>query len=167
MRFSRTGLLRSLLSLALVFAIIYPMPARSATGGPQTATVAGRVVDQQNALPIQNATVDLVSKSDLAKLRANPSHQIMLVDFWATWCGSCIAEFANLQDTFRMYSDRDLSLVTVSVNMPDEQASAASAPSSAASVRSSVVRLGCPPRAYANPSIAPLWMATWRLVDMP
>jgi peroxiredoxin len=70
----------------------------------------------------QPVTVDLVSKTDLAKLRTNPSHQMMLVDFWATWCGSCIAEFADIQDTFRMYSDRDLSLVTVSVNMPDEQA---------------------------------------------
>jgi peroxiredoxin len=71
----------------------------------------------------QPVSVELVSKTDLAKLRTNPSHQMMLVDFWATWCGSCIAEFADIEDTFRMYSDRDLSLVTVSVNMPDEQAS--------------------------------------------
>jgi peroxiredoxin len=70
----------------------------------------------------QPVAVDLVSKSDLAQLRTNPSHQMMLVDFWATWCGSCIAEFGDIQDTFRMYGDRDLSLVTVSVNMPDEQA---------------------------------------------
>jgi peroxiredoxin len=68
-------------------------------------------------------TVDQVSKADLTKLRTNPSHQMMLIDFWATWCGSCVAEFADIQDTFRMYSDRDLSLVTVSVNMPDEQPS--------------------------------------------
>jgi peroxiredoxin len=71
----------------------------------------------------QPVTVQLASKDDLAKLRANPSHQLTLIDFWATWCGSCIAEFADIQDTLRMYSDRDLSLVTVSVNMPDEQPS--------------------------------------------
>ena len=70
----------------------------------------------------QPVTVALTSKADLAKLRTNPSHQMMLVDFWATWCGSCIAEFADLQDTLRMYADRDFSLVTVSANMPDEKA---------------------------------------------
>ena len=71
----------------------------------------------------QPVTLSVVSKDELAKLRANPSHQLMLIDFWATWCGSCITEFADLEDTLRMYSDRDLSLVTVSVNMPDEQPS--------------------------------------------
>jgi peroxiredoxin len=83
---------------------------------------ADRIATLQK-IEAQPVTVDLVSKDDLAKLRANSSHQLVLIDFWATWCGSCIAEFADLQDTFRMYSDRDLSLVTVSVNMPDEQPS--------------------------------------------
>src|SRR5882757_1943024 len=68
-------------------------------------------------------SVELVSKDDLTKLRANPSHQMMLIDFWATWCGSCIAEFADLQNTLRMYGLRDFSLVTVSANMPDEKPS--------------------------------------------
>jgi peroxiredoxin len=70
----------------------------------------------------QPVSVTLASKADLTKLRSNPSHQMMLVDFWATWCGSCIVEFADLQDTLRMYADRDLSLVTISANMPDEKA---------------------------------------------
>src|SRR5260370_28099053 len=69
----------------------------------------------------QPVSVDLVSKAELTKLRTNPSHQMMLVDFWATWCGSCVVEFADLEDTLRMYSGRDFSLVTVSANMPDEK----------------------------------------------
>jgi peroxiredoxin len=69
----------------------------------------------------QRVSVSVASKPDLAKLRTNPSHQMLLVDFWATWCGSCVVEFPDLEDTFRMYSDRDFSLVTVSANMPDEK----------------------------------------------
>jgi peroxiredoxin len=71
----------------------------------------------------QPVSVELVSKEELAKLRTNPSHQMTLIDFWATWCGSCVVEFADLQDTLRMYGARDFSLVTISANMPDEKSS--------------------------------------------
>ena len=70
----------------------------------------------------QPVSVEMISKTELTKLRTNPGHQMMLVDFWATWCGSCIVEFADLQNTLRMYGARDYSVVTVSANMPDEKA---------------------------------------------
>ena len=70
----------------------------------------------------QAVSVALATKADLQKLRTNPSHQMMLVDFWATWCGSCVVEFPEIENTLRMYSDRDFSLVTVSANLPDEKA---------------------------------------------
>ncbi len=82
---------------------------------------AGRLaaLEKINEQPV---SVEMISKAELAKLHTNPGHQMMLVDFWATWCGSCIAEFADLQNTLRMYGARDYSMVTVSANMPDEKA---------------------------------------------
>ena len=68
--------------------------------------------------PIQ---LDMVSAADLKKLHSNPDKKMMLVSFWATWCGSCIHEFPDLEDTYRMYSVRDFELVTVAANMPDEK----------------------------------------------
>jgi peroxiredoxin len=69
----------------------------------------------------QPVTVEMAAADDLKKLRTNPSKHMLLVSFWATWCGSCIDEFADFQDTFQMYKVRDFDLVTVSVNMPDEK----------------------------------------------
>lgn len=69
----------------------------------------------------QPVHLEMVSALDLQKLRTNPDRKMLLVSFWATWCGSCIHEFPDLEDTFRMYSVRDFDLVTVSANMPDEK----------------------------------------------
>jgi peroxiredoxin len=75
--------------------------------------------EKLNAQPI---SVELVDAAGLKKLRANAGDNYTLVSFWATWCGSCVEEFSDLQDTFRMYDDRGFQLVTVSANMPDEKA---------------------------------------------
>jgi len=70
----------------------------------------------------QPVKLEMAAASDLTSLRSNPMKHMLLVSFWATWCGSCIDEFSDLQDTYRMYRVRDLDLVTVSANMPDEKA---------------------------------------------
>jgi len=69
----------------------------------------------------QPVELEMATTEDLKALRKNPSKHMLLVSFWATWCGSCIDEFSDLQDTYQMYKVRDLDLVTVSANMPDEK----------------------------------------------
>src|ERR1019366_10153692 len=56
----------------------------------------------------------------LKALRKNGTGKLLLVDFWATWCGPCTAEFPEFQKMYRMYRKRPFDLVTVSVNFPDE-----------------------------------------------
>jgi len=76
----------------------------------------------ERKLNVATVHVERVDAAGLEKLRKGTSGHVTLVSFWATWCGSCIAEFTDLQDTYRMYSPRDFDMVTVAANMPDEEA---------------------------------------------
>src|SRR5258708_3289917 len=77
----------------------------------------------ERKLEAQPVHVDRVDAAGLKKLRANTTGHLTLVSFWATWCGSCVAEFSDLQETYRIYGVRDFDLVTVAVNIPDEEPS--------------------------------------------
>jgi peroxiredoxin len=63
----------------------------------------------------------IVDAKGLKALRANGTGKTLLVNFWATWCAPCTAEFPELQNTWRMYRKRPFELVTVSLNYPDEE----------------------------------------------
>lgn len=67
-------------------------------------------------------TVEMVSADQLKALRQNSgTGKLLLLNFWATWCAPCTAEFPELQGMVRRYAKRDLQIVTVSINTPDEK----------------------------------------------
>src|SRR5882724_40636 len=70
------------------------------------------------AEPVAVASVDA---DGLAVLHTNSTGKVRLVNFWATWCAPCVAEFPDLVTLNRIYRIRDFEMTTVSVNDPDEQ----------------------------------------------
>jgi thiol-disulfide isomerase/thioredoxin len=79
----------------------------------------GQAVKQvQDSEPV---TLSLATPSVLTALRHNPTGKLLLVNFYATWCGPCVTEFPDLMATNRMYRSRPFSFTTVSSNVPAEQ----------------------------------------------
>jgi peroxiredoxin len=77
--------------------------------------------DEAKRIEQEPVVVKPVSPEELRQLRKNPTGKTLLVNFWATWCGPCTAEFPEFQKMWRMYRKRPFELVTISANYPDEE----------------------------------------------
>lgn len=85
------------------------------------AKESGRL-EEAKKLAAAPVNLEMVSADGLKKLRANQSGKVVLVNFWATWCGPCVHELPDLETTYQMYKGRDFDMVTVATNLPDEKA---------------------------------------------
>ena len=81
---------------------------------------AGRA-EADKKIEAEPVNLELASADDLKKLRSNGTGKVLLVNFWATWCGPCVHEFPELEDTYRMYRLRDFDMVMIAGNLPDEK----------------------------------------------
>jgi len=70
------------------------------------------------AEPVSLTSADAAA---LRELRAGSTNKFRLVNFWATWCAPCVAEFDEFVTINRMYRGRDFEMVLVSMNQPDEE----------------------------------------------
>lgn len=46
--------------------------------------------------------------------------KVLLIDFWATWCGPCMGELPNVLEVYKKYHDRGLEILGVSLDQKRE-----------------------------------------------
>lgn len=76
-------------------------------------------VAQRSATPEENQnepSIELMKVPDVAKLREQARGQVLIVNFWATWCHGCVAEFPEFVALDKEYRDKGVKVVGISLD---------------------------------------------------
>ena len=76
--------------------------------------------EELDAWAAQPVALGTIGTADLAGLKKHSAGMLM-INFWATWCGPCQAEYPKLLDTYLWYRSRGLDFISVSVDSPDNR----------------------------------------------
>ncbi|MDP4679041.1 MAG: redoxin domain-containing protein [Cyclobacteriaceae bacterium] len=64
----------------------------------------------------KEVSLEEVDTNGLSELLVNNSENLRLINFWATWCGPCVAEYPDFIEIHRMFTDRGFEFVSVSAD---------------------------------------------------
>ena len=92
------------------------------SGSPQTTPIAARAQSAQEKLPPSEAVgkpfvlefMDAISGSPVSIQRLKG--KVVVVDFWATWCGPCVAEMPRMKALYAEYKNKGVQFIGVSLD---------------------------------------------------
>ena len=93
-----------------------PPPAQEAQTPQATVTVKPALdentIAEGHALP----NLEFASLSGEQVNLANLKGKVVLIDFWASWCGPCLRAMPDLIETYRKYHDQGFEIVGISLD---------------------------------------------------
>lgn len=63
---------------------------------------------------------ELIKFTDLEYLIKSDKNSVYIVNFWATWCGPCVAELSDFKNFYEKNSDKKVKLILVSLDFTNE-----------------------------------------------
>jgi len=66
--------------------------------------------------PVAESPVALLKPTDFHKLKAASQGKVLLINFWATWCAPCVAEFPEFVMIDKTYRAKGVRMVSISTD---------------------------------------------------
>ncbi len=68
----------------------------------------------------ENDEIEVVNFQELEKLLEQQKEEVLLVNFWATWCKPCVEELPYFQEVHDSLGGSGLKVILVSLDFPDK-----------------------------------------------
>ena len=100
--------MKKLTTLALVLMLVFTLAVSGAQADPEA----------MYGLPFPDLSIQTIDGETFTLSESLKTHDLVLINFWATWCPPCRMEFPFLQEAWEKYADR-VDVIAMSIEKTD------------------------------------------------
>ena len=83
----------------------------------------GGASDDSGTANAQDVSLKIAGREEYDALIGAHAGKVVVVDFWATWCGPCVEQFPHTVQLSRKFDPADVAVVSVSMDEPADEES--------------------------------------------
>ena len=102
--------MKKLTTLALVLMLVFTLAVSGAQADPEA----------MYGQPFPDLSIQTIDGGTFTLSESLKTHDLVVINFWATWCGPCCMEFPYLQEAWEKYADR-VDVIAMSVERTDTE----------------------------------------------
>jgi thiol-disulfide isomerase/thioredoxin len=87
----------------------------------ENRSAGGSPTESLSLATAQTVSLRVTDAAGLREVLAKHRGKVVLVDYWATWCGPCVEQFPHTVELAGKFGERGLAVVSVSIDNPSAE----------------------------------------------